>query len=171
LQATGLYDPALLSTMAAAAKSRDCVGVGILREAFVPSDPFGTYVTIKKNATQKVVIIEQEIRNQTTLSLKDDSGRYFLPYNTGLYAFDNELLAKSDLPDYATPPKEILPDLPKSPKIGYAATDIFGLAKNAAVLCIPANSFAVIKTVDDLASVAALGKRFGIKKMCINLTQ
>jgi hypothetical protein len=166
LQATGLYDPVLLSTIAAAAKSRDCVGVGILRESFAPNDPFGTYVAIEKNAPQKVVIIEQEIRNQATLSLKDETRGYFLPYNTGLYAFDNELLLSSDLPDYATPPKEILPDLPKSPKIGYAATDIFGLAKNAAVLCIPSNSFAVIKTVDDLASVAALGKRFGIEKMC-----
>jgi hypothetical protein len=166
LQATGLYDPALLPTIAAAAKSRDCVGVGILREKFPASDPFGSYVMIKKGAESKMLIVEQEIRNETTMALKDESGRHFLPYNTGLYAFDGGLLAGSDLPDYATPPKEILPDLPRSPKVGYAATDIFGLAGNPGVLCIPPTSFAVIKTADDLGVVTALGRRFKIDRMC-----
>jgi hypothetical protein len=109
LQATGLYDPALLPTIAAAAKSRDCVGVGILRDTFPPSDPFGTYVVIQKDGESRMIIVEQEIRNETTMSLKDESDRHFLPYNTGLYAFDGALLAGSDLPDYATPAKEILP--------------------------------------------------------------
>jgi hypothetical protein len=113
-----------------------------------------------------MIIVEQEIRNETTMSLKDESDRHFLPYNTGLYAFDGALLAGSDLPDYATPAKEILPDLPRSPKVGYAATDIFGLAKNPGVLCIPPTSFAVIKTADDLGVVTALGKRFKIDRMC-----
>ena len=166
LQATGLYNPALLSTIADAATTRDCVGVGILRTEFTSSDPFGTYVMVEKGTTRKMVIVEQEIRNETTMTLKDESSRYFLPYNTGLYAFDNTLLSESDLPDYATPPKEVLPDLPRSPKIGFAATDIFSLARKPGVLCIPSNSFAVIKTADDLALVSALGKKFGIDEMC-----
>jgi hypothetical protein len=166
LQATGLYDPKLLSALASALKEHDCVGAGILRTSFSEKDPYGTYVSIVNNSAGKVVIVEQEIRNRATLELKDETGRYRLPYNTGLYAFGNDLLAQSDLPDYATPPKEILPGLPRSPKIGYAATDIFSLGKKAGVLCVPANSFAVIKTVDDLAVLSELGKRYGIDEMC-----
>jgi hypothetical protein len=166
LQATGLYDPKLLVSLASALKEHDCVGAGILRTSFPSKDPFGTYVSIVNRGVEKVVIVEQEIRNQATLGLKDESGRYYLPYNTGLYAFGTTLLEKSDLPDYATPPKEILPDLPRSPKVGYAATDIFSLGKKAGVLCVPADSFAVIKTVDDLAALSELGKRYGIDEMC-----
>lgn len=166
LQATGLYDPKLFFTMAFALKSHDCVGAGILRTSFDSKDPFGTYVSIANNSIEKVIIVEQEIRNQATMALKDKTGGYFLPYNTGLYAFGNDLLAKSDLPDYATPAKEILSGIPRSPKIGYAATDIFPLAQNAGVLCIPASSFAVIKTVEDLTALSALGKRYGIDEMC-----
>jgi hypothetical protein len=169
LQATGLYDPALLCAMASALKQYDCIGAGILRTAFDAKDPFGTYVAIVNNTAERVVIVEQDIRNGATMALKDETGRFYLPYNTGLYAFKNSLLAESDLPDYATPPKEILPGLPRSPKIGYAATDIFSLSDNAAVLCVPGNSFAVIKNADDLATLTELGKRFGIDEICRSL--
>ena len=166
LQATGLYDPTLLPAMASALNQYDCIGAGIVRTAFDALDPFGTYVTVVNKTAEKVIIIEQDIRNDTTRALRDETGRFFLPYNTGLYAFKNELLTENDLPDYATPPKEILPNLSRSPKIGYAATDIFSLAGSAAVLSIPANSFAVIKNADDLALLTELGKRYGLDKIC-----
>jgi hypothetical protein len=161
-----LYDPALIIALASALTSYDCIGAGILRTVFDAKDPFGTYVAIVNNTSEKLVIVEQEIRNEATLSLKDDTRKFYLPYNTGLYAFKSELLAKNDLPDYATPPKEILPNLPRSPKIGYAATDIFSLSDNAAVLAIPADSFAVIKNADDLPALTELGIRRGILDMC-----
>ncbi len=166
LQAIGLYDPKVLSAMAAALKEHDCIGAGILRSSYDSKDPYGTYVCVANDSDEKVVIVEQQIRNSATMALRDDTGKYFLPYNTGLYAFGSELLVKSDLPDYATPPKEILPGLPRSPKIGYAATDIFSLGKNAGVLCVPADSFALIKTVADLTVLSELGRRFGIDEMC-----
>jgi hypothetical protein len=152
--------------MAAALKNHDCVGVGILRSEFTENDPFGTYVATVKNGVKKVVIVEQDIRNQATLRVKDATHKYYLPYNTGLYAFSCGLLEHADLPDYATPPKEISSLLPRSPKIGYAATDLFSLSKNPAVLCIPRDWFEVIKNADDLQKLSDLGKRFGIDKMC-----
>jgi len=166
LQATGLYDPALLPAMASALTQYDCIGAGIPRAVFDAKDPFGTYVSIVNNTAERVVIVEQDIRNDATRALRDETGRFYLPYNTGLYALKKELLAESDLPDYATPPKEILPHLPRSPKIGYAATDIFSLSGNAAVLSIPGESFAVIKNADDLSALAELGKRFGLDSLC-----
>ncbi len=166
LQATGLYAPELLFRMASALKRNDCVGAGIFRSRFDASDPFGTYVSTVKDGLEKVFIVEQEIRNDATLLVKDPSGNFYLPYNTGLYAFSIELLMQADLPDYATPPKEILPNIPRSPKIGYAATDLFTLSKKPAVLAIPRDWFEVIKNADDLEKLSLLGKRFGIDKMC-----
>lgn len=165
LQATGLYDPQIIPAMAAAIAHRDCVGVGILRSSFPDNDPYGTYVVVKKDDARKVVIVEPEIRNDATRLLKNATGNY-LPYNTGLYAFDASLLQTSDLPDYATPPKEIIPGLERTPKVGYAATDLFALAHNAAVLNVPAQSFGVIKNADDLGRVAQLGKNLGINLLC-----
>ena len=166
LQATGLYDPSLLFSMAKALTQYDCIGVGILRTTFDAKDPFGTYVSIANNNAGKLVIVEQEIRNETTLRLTDETGRYHLPYNTGLYGLKSEVLANGELPDYATPPKEVLPGIPRSPKIGFAATDIFSLSDNAAVLSVPENAFAVIKSAEDLARLSDLGKRYGILEMC-----
>jgi hypothetical protein len=165
LQATGLYDPQIIPAMAAAIAHRDCVGVGILRSSFPDNDPYGTYVVVEKDGDRKVVIVEPEIRNDTTRSLTNDTGGY-LPYNTGLYAFDASLLQAGDLPDYATPAKEIIPGLQRAPKVGYAATDLFALAQNAAVLSVPAQSFGVIKNADDLGRVAQLGKHLGIDMLC-----
>jgi len=166
LQATGLYDPHIIPAMATAVASRDCVGVGILRSSFPETDPFGTYVAVEKNGLHKVVIVEQEIRNEATRQLIDASGSY-LPYNTGLYAFDSSLLQSGSLPDYATPPKEIIPEIPRAPKVGYAATDLFTLANNTAVLGVSAQSFGVIKNADDLETVAELGKQMGIDALCV----
>ena len=166
LQATGMYEPYVLFAMASALKYYDCIGAGILRETFTERDPFGTYVSIVNNTAEKVIIVEQEIRNRTTMSIKDDTDRYYLPYNTGLYAFKKDMLAGADLPDYATPPKEILQNLHKSPKIGYAATDIFSLSGKTAVLSVPPASFAVIKNSNDLQALSDLGKRTGIIEMC-----
>ena len=166
LQATGLYEPRLLFQMAFGLATFDCVGVGIVRRRFEAADPFGTYVATVKNGRENVIIVEQEIRNEATLQVTDESKTCFLPYNTGLYAFTTDLLEKGDLPDYATPPKEVFRFLPRSPKIGYAATDLFTLAKKPGVLSIPRDWFEVIKNADDLQKLADLGKRFGVDKMC-----
>lgn len=166
LQATALYDPAVVLAMAAAGKQHDCVGVGVLRTHFDKTDPYGTFVDLEKDGKGSLVIVEQEIRNATTMSIRDETGKYYLPFNTGLYVFDITLLAKSGLPDYATPPKEILPGLLHSPKTGYAATDILTGAKHGAVLAVGPGSYAAIKSADDLAMLSALAKRHGIIDLC-----
>ncbi|HMD69039.1 MAG TPA: hypothetical protein VKF42_09200, partial [Chitinivibrionales bacterium] len=167
LQATGLYDPSVILAMAAAGRSRDCLGVGVLRTAFGPDDPFGSFVIVKKNGRPEVLtIVEQGVRNDATRRLTDATGKYFLPYNTGLYVFDVGLLAGNPLPDYATPPKEIVASVPRSPKIGYAITDIVSFAKNAAVLAIDEGSYANLKSVDDVTRLVDLAKRCGIIDLC-----
>lgn len=165
LQATVLCNPAVILAMAAAGKQHDCVGVGILRERFDKTDPFGAFVSLVRNGKESLVIVEQGIRNEATMGIRDE-GKYYLPFNTGLYVFDITLLAKSGLPDYATPPKEILPGLPRSPKTGYAATDIMACAKQGAVLAIEPGSYAAIKSADDLDGLFALAKRYGILDLC-----
>jgi hypothetical protein len=140
--------------------------VGILRKDFPEKDPYGTIVTVKKNDHLTTMIVEQDIRNNQTRMLKDKTDAFYLPYNTGFYAIDIDLLYKNDLPDYATPPKEILPDLPRSPKIGYAATDLLTLAKNPLTLTIDQDMFAVIKNADDIAKIGTVAKRFGLDILC-----
>lgn len=152
--------------MAATAKRHDCVGVGILRISFDAKDPFGSFVIVKRNGKEFLAIVEQGIRNDATMSLTDETGQFHLPYNTGLYVFDINLLASSELPDYATPPKEILPSLPRSPKIGFAITDIMAFAKNGAVLAVEPDSYHTIKNADDLPKLSALARRFGIIDLC-----
>ncbi|NLG17998.1 MAG: hypothetical protein GX556_11765 [Fibrobacter sp.] len=166
VQATALYHQNLLPVMAEALNRHDCLGVGIMRKEFPEKDPFGTFVTIVKDTKESTVILEQDVRNEKTRQLKDSSGEYHLPLNTGFYAFDSALLKKSDLPDYATPPKEVLPDLPRSPKIGYAATDIFPMAANPLILTIEPDMFGVLKTVDDLKRLSKIGKDFGLDRIC-----
>ena len=169
LQATALYHPDVIGLLAAAAASHDGVGVGIARAGFGANDPYGTFVLVKQGTAQKLVIIEQTVRNDQTRTIKDSTGTVFLPYNTGLYAFDAKLLAGCDLPDYATPPKEVLPGLAKSPKIGYAATDILPFAKNPVVLALTSDMFAVIKTAEDLNVLSFLGRNVGLDKICAGL--
>jgi hypothetical protein len=166
LQATGLYDPSVILSMAAAGKGRDSLGVGVLRSVFDANDPFGSFVIVKKNGRRSLTIVEQGVRSDATRRLTDASGRYFLPYNTGLYVFDIGLLSGSPLPDYATPPKEIVPSLPRSPKIGYAITDLMPFAKNGGVLAIDQGSYANLKSVDDLPRLLDLAKRCGIIDLC-----
>ncbi len=166
VQATALYDQRLLPIIANALGNHDCLGIGILRENFPTKDPFGTFVTIMKKNQKKLLILEQNVRNDATLSLKDPSGKYHLPFNTGFYAFKSELLINNDLPDYATPPKETLPGYQRSPKIGYAATDLLPLANDPIILTIESQMFGVLKTADDLEMLAESGRRFGLDKIC-----
>jgi len=164
IQATAVYDPAMLARMAAASRGRDCVGVGIPRTRFDPDDPFGTFAAIEKDGRRTAYIIEQGVRNDETRSIINrDTGAY-LPFNTGLYAVDCSLLRDNELPDYATPPKELLPGIPRSPKIGYAATDLLPLASNPAILTVSPDSYAVIKTADDLDKLSEAARRFGLQK-------
>jgi hypothetical protein len=166
LQGTAVYDPQLILQMAAAARNHDAIGVGIPRQAFPANDPYGTYVLLEKEGHATVNIIEQGIRNDATRGLKSADGTSYLPYNTGFYVFDLDILAKSSLPDYATPPKEIAPGLARAPKIGYAATDILPLAVDPAILTIAPERFAVIKNDEDLERCSTLGRQFGLDRIC-----
>jgi len=164
IQATAVYDPRMIECIAAASRGRDCVGVGIPRSRFDNNDPFGTFVAIEKGDGRRTVcIVEQAIRNDETRSITDNTGAY-LPFNTGLYAVDSKLLRDNELPDYATPPKEILPGIPRSPKIGYAATDLLPLASNPVILTVSPDTYAVIKTADDLDTLSEAARRFGLKE-------
>jgi hypothetical protein len=166
VQGIALYHRTLLPKMAGALGSHDCLGVGIRRNAFPPEDPYGTFVTLSEGETKTTIIIEQDVRNDTTRMVKDDTGTYHLPFNTGFYAFQNSLLDNNDLPDFATPPKELRPDLSRAPKIGYAATDMITLAKNPVILTIESGMFRVLKNADDLERLSALGKEFGLDELC-----
>jgi len=166
LQGTAIYHPNLIPVMAEAARDYEGLGVGILRSRFDVDDPFGSFVVLKTAQKEQLVILEQEVRNAQTYSLKDPNERYFLPYNTGFYVFDSEVLRIHDLPDYATPPKEILPELPRSPKVGYAATDILALIRKPAVLAIQPDCYGVIKNADDLKRLADMAKGFGLDEIC-----
>ena len=166
VQATALYDQRLLPLMAEALKGHDCLAVGILRNDFPPSDPFGTFVTLKGKTQSKTLILEQDVRNDFTREIVDQSAKYHLPFNTGFYAFENCLLQNNDLPHFATPPKEILPELPRSPKIGYAATDIVPIATDPIILTIDPDMFGVLKTADDLKVLSDLGRKYGLDNIC-----
>jgi hypothetical protein len=168
MQATAIYEQKLLPMMAEALGDHDCCGVGIMRKSFPENDPFGTYVRIRKGIQKRVLILEQDMRNDQTRSIIDPVNGFYLPYNTGFYAFDNRLLIENDLPDFATPPKEILPELPRASKIGYAATDLISKAGNPVVLAIDQSMFGVLKTADDLDMLSQLGKTFGLETICKN---
>ena len=146
LQATAVYSKKIIPIIAAAGQNYDGLGIGILRNEFIETDPYGTFVSIND---YNLRIIEKEVRMPQTYAIKNENGK-FLPYNTGFYVFDIELLKKIEMPDYATPPKIILEGIEKSPKIGYAATDIIAFAKNPAVLTISDDDFRVIKNAEDI---------------------
>ncbi|MBN1759122.1 MAG: hypothetical protein JW863_12430 [Chitinispirillaceae bacterium] len=165
VQATALYDQSLLPLMATALGEHDCLGVGILRKDFPESDPYGTFVSITSGSTVTLQILEQDVRNDDTRTITDASHRWHLPFNTGFYAFRNRLLETNSLPDFATPPKELRPDLPRAPKIGYAATDLIALARNPVVLTIDPSLFGVLKNADDLEKLSAMGKKFGLARL------
>lgn len=166
VQATALYHQKLLPSMAKALESHDCIAVGVNRTSFPEKDPFGTFVSLCKENKCLTMIMEQEIRNDITRTIKNESGTLYLPYNTGFYGFDLQLLRDNDLPDYATPPKELIPGLPRSPKIGYAATDILPPAKNPAILTADTSMFKVLKTTADLRPLSEMGKQLGLVEIC-----
>ncbi len=166
LQATALYNPDLIFKIASAGKNYDGLGVGIKRDSFPDNDPYGTYILIEKDRKMKLIIAEQEERNKSTLSIIDPHNNSYLPYNTGIYAFNIDLISINDLPDYATPPKEILPDIAKSAKIGYSATDIISYANKPGVLTVPKNSFCVMKNINDIKRLSLLSKKFGLHNIC-----
>jgi hypothetical protein len=166
LQGTAVYHPDMIPMMAEAAQNFDGLGIGILRNRFDIDDPFGSFVVLKTAGQERLVILEQEARNSQTCSLKAPDGRYFLPYNTGFYVFDIDVLRNNDLPDYATPPKEVLPELQRSPKVGYAATDILSLTRKPAVLAVQPDHYGVIKRAEDLPRLADMAKRFGLDDVC-----
>jgi len=145
LQGTAVYSKEILPIIASAGKNFDGLGIGILREKFPETDPYGTFVS----AEEKLRIIEKEVRTPETYAIRNEKQK-FLPYNTGFYVFDVELLKNLEMPDYATPPKIILSGIEASPKIGFAATDIIAFAKNPAVLSICGDDFCVIKNADDI---------------------
>jgi uncharacterized protein YodC (DUF2158 family) len=166
VQATALYHPTILPLMADALGEHDCLGTGVLRKSFPSSDPYGTFVSLQKEQESVMIIVEQDVRNDITRSIMDASNNYFLPFNTGLYAFKNSLLQQNDLPDFATPPKVLRPDLPRAQKIGYAATDLITLSQDPIILTINASMFGVVKNADDLDALSGLGKAFGLQKLC-----
>lgn len=171
LQGTALYDTQMILKIASAGKHQDGLGVGIPRAEFPEDDPFGTLVVVENESGRSIRIIEQAIRNQDTVTLKHPQTGRHLPFNTGFYMFDRELLSVCDLPDYATPPKEVLPHLDRAPKVGYAATDILTLAKSPAILTVTEDAFCAIKNVDDIDKIATLGKRFGLDVICRKVMQ
>ncbi|MBN1577074.1 MAG: hypothetical protein JW913_11005 [Chitinispirillaceae bacterium] len=171
VQATALYDQTLLPLTASALGTHDCLGAGILRDSFPTSDPYGTFVSLKTGSQTVTTILEQDVRNARTRSIIDPSGRFFLPYNTGFYAFRNRLLLDNDLPDFATPPKELRPDLPRAPKTGYAAIDVITLANDPIILTIDPSLFGVLKNADDLERLATLGKKFGLDRLCTDFSR
>jgi hypothetical protein len=170
LQGTAVYDPKVVLQMAAAARYHDAVGVGIPRQEFPADDVFGSYVVLEEaDGTRRLNIIEKGVRNDETRNVKSPDGRCFLPKNTGLFVLDLNILEDLELPDYATPPKEMTPDQPglKAPKIGYAATDVLPQAKEPAILAVTPDRFAVIKDDGDLAACSAVALRFTLDKYCI----
>jgi len=167
LQATAIYDPRLLPAMASFSPASDCVGVGILRREFPPDDPFGTYVVVaREGEPSRLVILEQEARDDRVRALRESHDGWYLPFNTGFYALDPDVLDSHVLPDYATPPKVVAPGLPRSPKIGYAATDIVTFARSPAVLAADPKLYAVIKNAEDIKRLARRGEEMGLDRMC-----
>jgi len=148
LQGIAVYSEEILPLIASAGKDFDGMGIGILRDNFPKTDPYGTFVF----SQGKLRIVEKEIRTPETYKITNPSGK-FLPYNTGFYVFELNLLKNIDLPDYATPPK-IISEKMTSPKIGFAMTDIISLAKKAAVLTISNKDFCVIKNAEDIDGLA-----------------
>ena len=166
LQATAIYNPDMISTLANAEETYDCIGVGILRRSFPEDDPYGTYAAIENKGRRRVVIIEKNVRDRETEKLISPDGRYYLPYNTGFYTFKRSLLLNMSLPDYASPPKQLLPHIEPSPKIGYAATDLIGLAEKPAVLVVPEEWYRVLKNADNLPELSAIAGKYGLDKIC-----
>ncbi|MDR0303248.1 MAG: hypothetical protein LBH98_00525 [Chitinispirillales bacterium] len=161
LQGTAVYSKRILPVIAAAGLNYDGLGIGILRENFPEYDPYGTFVSVKNDGDFNLRIVEKNMRTCDTYKVKDENGK-FLPYNTGFYVFDIDLLKNVEMSDYATPPKIILEGIDLSSKIGFAATDIISFAKKPAVLTISNDDFHVIKNVEDLNVLTEIITKFGL---------
>lgn len=157
LQGTAVYSKEILPIIATAGKNFDGLGIGIARSEFPENDPYGTFVI----ADNVLRIVEKDTRTAETYKIQNENGK-FLPYNTGFYVFSVEMLKNAEMPDYATPPKIILDSIEKSPKIGYAATDIIAFAKKPAVLTISDSDFRVIKNAEDIDILAEIIKKFSL---------
>jgi len=157
LQGTAVYSKKILPIIATAGKNFDGLGIGIARNSFPENDPYGTFVS----ADGVLRIVEKDTRTAETYKIQSEDGK-FLPYNTGFYVFSVEMLKNAEMPDYATPPKIILDGIEKSPKIGYAATDIITFAKTPAVLTISDSDFRVIKNAEDIDILAEIIKKFDL---------
>jgi hypothetical protein len=162
VQGTALYEPTLLYTLAHISRDHDAVGVGIRSRHKADIASLGTFVSLYKDGTHLLRILDPHHRDDTIDSLTDPTGTWYLPCNTGLYACHIDTLAHGALPDFCTSDKEILPHLPRAPKAGYAATDLMRLAHTPVVFVTEPESFAVIKTVEDLPRVAAAARRFAL---------
>lgn len=159
LQGTAVYRPSLLSDIAKAGATVNGLGIGIKRDSFPAEDPYGTFVLVEESGVESLKIIEKDVRNSDTEALQNAAGA-FLPYNTGFYAFDLELLEEHSLPAYASPDKIVLEGIDKAPKTGYAATDTIGSAAKSAVLTISQDDFAVLKNSSDLPHLSEAVSRY-----------
>ncbi len=148
LQAIAIVKPLLMSSLAAALKTADVAVLGVKRDSFPESDPFGTIVSLREEAGERTVIVEAHNRWPALYELKDKE-HGFLPYNSGMYAFKTALLAGAALPDFICPPKIITAELPPAGKSGYAATDLLSLSSKVALCLTSADSFAVFKSLAD----------------------
>jgi hypothetical protein len=162
LQGTAVYKTDLLLKIAAAGKKHDVTGIGIQRNTYPLSDPYGTFVLTEDETSGRTLkIVEKNIADDTTRSLKNSEGNH-LPFNTGFYVCAAEVLQNSTLPPFAVPDKEVLPGIRKSPKTGYAATAIVEMSEDCGVITIPSEDYGVIKTVRDLADIGKKLENFKI---------
>ncbi len=164
LQATAVYHPHLITALAQISRTHDVVGVGIRGDNAEMIASLGVYVALEKENDRIIRVLDPHYRNAAIDSMKDETGTWFLPCNTGLYACRLKTLAQGSLPDFCTSGKEVLPHLPKAPKTGYAATDLMSLSHSATIIVTEADKFAVIKKAKDLSEVARAAKRFGLVK-------
>ncbi len=167
LQGTAVYKKEFIYSLIKAFPESDGIAAGIPRKSFPEDDPYGTLLTIEHNSKKSLKIIEKDERDSETRSLKNLEDKTYLPFNTGLYRFSLRMLNEKRLPDYITPPKEILPGIQKAPKCGFAATDIISLAENPCVIKIAPDSFSVLKKKSDITEINRTYNESGIREICI----
>ncbi len=167
IQGTGIFNPDILKNTASIKANHDCYILGLPRQKFEKSDQLGTIELIEKNGTKTLRILEAHSINDTTREIQNAEKTKFLPANTGMFLFDLALFSKKlPISFYATAPKEISFSKKIAPKIGYSATDFTVFAENPAVIIISSGDFAVLKNVENMEDLSALGKKFGLIKLC-----
>lgn len=167
IQGTGIFNPDILKNTASIKADHDCYILGLPRQKFEKSDQLGTIELIEKNGKTTLRILEAHSINDTTREIQNAEKSKFLPANTGMFLFDLALFSKKlPISFYATAPKEISFSKKIAPKIGYSATDFTVFAENPAVIIISPGDFAVLKNVENMEDLSALGKKFGLIKLC-----